>query len=114
MMVKRHGMPGCTLTTSASEISASLLKSAGLAYRLLADFAPLKSGDFVMQNDASSAVGLAVLQLCKSRGIKTINVVPDSGEYSQLFRLVESMGGDVIVRESQLHGVVRSAARDSL
>ena len=35
-----------------SEISASLLKSAGLAYRLLADFAPLKSGDFVMQNDA--------------------------------------------------------------
>lgn len=88
-----------------SEISASLLKSAGLAYRLLADFAPLKSGDFVMQNDASSAVGLAVLQLCKSRGIKTINVVPDCGEYSQLFRLVESMGGDVIVRESQLHGV---------
>ena len=54
-----------------SEISASLLKSAGLAYRLLADFAPLKSGDFIMQNDASSAVGLAVLQLCKSRGIKT-------------------------------------------
>lgn len=90
-----------------SEISASLLKSAGLAYRLLADFAPLKSGDFIMQNDASSAVGLAVLQLCKSRGIKTINVVPDCGEYSQLFRLVESMGGDVIVRESQLHGVVK-------
>lgn len=91
----------------ASEVSSALIKSAGIAYRLLADFATLKSGDFVMQNDASSPVGLAVMQLCKARGVKTINVVKDSGEYSQLFRLVESMGGDVIVRESQLHGVVR-------
>ena len=90
----------------ASEVSSALIKSAGIAYRLLADFATLKSGDFVMQNDASSPVGLAVMQLCKARGVKTINVVKDSGEYSQLFRLVESMGGDVIVRESQLHGVV--------
>ena len=98
----------------ASEVSSALIKSAGIAYRLLADFATLKSGDFVMQNDASSPVGLAVMQLCKARGVKTINVVKDSGEYSQLFRLVESMGGDVIVRESQLHGVDFKKIMDDL
>ena len=29
-----------------------------------------------------------------------------SGEYSEMFRRLESIGGDVIVRESQIHGVV--------
>ena len=29
-----------------------------------------------------------------------------SGEYSALFRRLESLGADVVVRESQLHGVV--------
>ena len=32
-----------------------------------------------------------------------------SGEYSQLFRRLESLGADVVVRESQLHGVVSRA-----
>lgn len=32
-----------------------------------------------------------------------------SGEYSQLFRRLESLGADVVVRESQLHGVVGRA-----
>ena len=61
----------------APEIASSLLYSAGMAYRLLADFTQLQPGDFLMQNDASSAVGMAVIQLCKARGIKTINIVKD-------------------------------------
>ena len=95
---------------------SALMNSAGIAYRLLADFSELKPGDFVLQNDASSAVGVAVIQLCKKRGIKTVNIVKDmqvcesyvicSGEYSEMFRRLESIGGDVIVRESQIHGVV--------
>ena len=59
------------------EISSALLNSAGIAYRLLEDFTKLQPGDFVMQNDASSPVGMAVIQLCKARDVKTINVVPD-------------------------------------
>lgn len=61
----------------APEIASSLLYSAGIAYRLLADFGTLNPGDFLIQNDASSAVGMAVIQLCKARGIKTINIVKD-------------------------------------
>lgn len=60
-----------------AEISASLLHSAGIAYRLLNDFETLNAGDFVLQNDASSPVGMAIIQLCKARGIKTINIVKD-------------------------------------
>ena len=59
------------------EIVSAMMNSAGIAYRLLADFAELKPGDFVLQNDASSPVGMAVIQLCKKRGIKTINIVKD-------------------------------------
>lgn len=98
------------------EISASLLRTAGIAYRFLNDFETLHPGDYILQNDADSPVGMAVIQLCKARGIKTINIAKDwygliiditySGEYSQMFRRLESMGGDVIVRESLAHGVV--------
>lgn len=59
------------------EIASAMLNSAGIAYRLLADFAKLNPGDFLIQNDASSPVGMAVIQLCKKRGIKTINIVKD-------------------------------------
>lgn len=61
----------------ATEISASLLHSAGIAYRLLTDFETLTPGDFIVQNDASSPVGMAVIQLAKARGLKTINIVKD-------------------------------------
>ena len=59
------------------EMVSALINSAGIAYRLLADFSELKAGDFVIQNDASSAVGMAVIQLCKKREIKTVNIVKD-------------------------------------
>lgn len=59
------------------EMVSAMMNSAGIAYRLLADFSELKAGDFVIQNDASSPVGMAVIQLCKKRGIKTVNIVKD-------------------------------------
>lgn len=89
------------------EVCSALLNSAGIAYRLLNDFATLKSGDFVLQNDASSTVGLAVIELCKSRGVKTINVVKDCGKKSEeLYHQAELAGGDVLIRESQLQSNV--------
>ena len=45
------------------------------AYRLLEDFAKLKEGDVIMQNGANSMVGMAVIQLARERGIKTINII---------------------------------------
>ena len=45
------------------------------AYRLLHDFAKLEAGDFIVQSDAYSAVGMAVIQMAKQMGVKTVNVV---------------------------------------
>lgn len=61
----------------SAEIASVMLNTAGIAYRLLNDFTQLKAGDVVLQNDACCPVGLAVIQLCKQRGIKTINIVKD-------------------------------------
>lgn len=59
----------------APETASVLINTAGIAYRLLNDFTTLRSGDFIIQNAATSPVGLAVAQLAKARGIKTINIV---------------------------------------
>ena len=44
---------------------------------MLKDFARLEEGDYVLQNGANSQVGLAVIQLAKAWGLKTINFVRD-------------------------------------
>lgn len=46
----------------------------GTAMRLLKDYG-LKSGDWLIQNGANSMVGLAVIQIAREMGIKTLNVV---------------------------------------
>ena len=45
------------------------------AWRLLHDFEYLREGDWIIQNAANSAVGLAVIQLAKHLGVRTVNVV---------------------------------------
>jgi NADPH:quinone reductase-like Zn-dependent oxidoreductase len=45
------------------------------AWRLLHDFEYLKEGDWIIQNAANSAVGVAVIQLSKHLGLRTVNVV---------------------------------------
>lgn len=93
----------------SAESCSVLLNSAGIAYRLLTDFVSLKSGDVVLQNDASSTVGLAVIELCKARGIKTVNVVKDCGKgKNDLCQPANQAGGDVVIRESQLQSNVEA------
>ena len=61
----------------SAEVASVMINTAGIAYRLHNDFTQLKAGDVVLQNNACCPVGLAVIQLCKKRGIKTINIVKD-------------------------------------
>lgn len=55
--------------------AATLSVNPATAYRLLADFEKLVPGDVIIQNGANSMVGLAIIQLARERGIKTINVI---------------------------------------
>lgn len=67
------------------------------AYRMLHDFVSLKPGDWVIQNAANSGVGRAVIQICKAKGWKTLNIVrrPELGDE------LRALGADeVLVEES--------------
>ena len=54
------------------------------AYRLLESYGSLRLGDTIIQNNADSAVGLAVLQLCRMLRLSCINVVPDTPRFQEV------------------------------
>lgn len=87
------GMWRQDLTTKAGNVTkvpndipvpyaATLSVNPATAYRLLADFVDLKAGDVIIQNGANSMVGMAVIQMARERGIKTINVIRSNRCYS--------------------------------
>eukprot|EP01041_Mallomonas_annulata_P003834 gene3836-7637_t len=71
------------------------------AYRMLRDFVSLKPGDVIMQNGANSMVGLAVVQMAREMGVKTINIVrADRVDADNTLRLLSGYGGDVNVLDT--------------
>jgi len=68
------------------------------AYRLLHDFAQLKPGDVVIQNAANSMVGQCVIQLAKTMGITTVNIVRSPRlEFDETVSHLQGIGGDIVV-----------------
>ncbi|MGE9289379.1 MAG: MDR family NADPH-dependent oxidoreductase, partial [Puniceicoccales bacterium] len=63
------------------------------AIRLLSDFADLQEGDWVVQNAGNSAVGVAVIQLARARGVKTASLV----RREELVKPLEELGADLVV-----------------
>ncbi len=63
------------------------------AWRMLHDFAKLKTGDWIAQNAATSAVGRAVIEIAKDRGWRTLNVVRRAEAAEEL----RSLGADAVV-----------------
>ena len=75
------------------EQAALALLNPMTAWRLLHDFEYLKEGDWIIQNAANSAVGVAVIQLARHLGVRTVNVVRREALREELRKL----GGDVMV-----------------
>lgn len=67
------------------------------ALRLLSDFG---SNDCIVQNAANTAVGQAVIQIAKARGIKTINIFPDGVTDDEVVEHLYSLGADIVVKDS--------------
>src|SRR5215467_9887255 len=65
------------------------------ALLLLEDHVALKSGDWVIQNVANSAVGRHVIVLAKARGVRTLNVVRRDDVTAEL----RDLGADVVVQD---------------
>jgi len=73
--------------------AAMLRINPATALLLLSDVVPLKSGDWVIQNVANSAVGRLVIRLARPRGAKTVNVV----RRDSLFGELKALGADACV-----------------
>ena len=84
--------------------AATLAVNPCTAYRMLEDFVDLKPGDVIIQNGANSMVGMAVIQMARERGLKTINVVRSARpEIDTTLRLLSNLGGDINIPDDYLH-----------
>jgi NADPH:quinone reductase-like Zn-dependent oxidoreductase len=63
------------------------------AFLILTDFVTLEKGDWVISTAANSAVGRSVIQISKSRGYKTVNVV----RRAELVDELKALGGDIVL-----------------
>jgi trans-2-enoyl-CoA reductase len=85
------------LVTAPKEIDpiqAAMLKVNPItAWRMIHDFVPLRSGDWLIQNAANSGAGECAIQIARELGIKTVNVV----RRPELMEELCSLGGDVVV-----------------
>lgn len=89
---------------------AANLHSAITAYALVTG-GGAKMGDLIVQNQADSTVGLAIVQIAAKLGIRTINILEeDRPGYLEVAGLIKELGGDVVVET----GYVGSAAYKKL
>lgn len=82
--------------------AATLTVNPCTAYRMLRDFTNLKPGDTVIQNGANSACGQYVIQICRVWGIRTVNVVRDRPEISELKKFLEDQGANEVLTEEEM------------
>ena len=84
--------------------AATLTVNPSTAYRLLRDFESLKPGDVIIQNGANSMVGLAVVQMAREMGIRTINIVrSDRPAVTEAIRLLTNLGGDINITDDYVN-----------
>jgi len=67
------------------------------ALRLLEDFGSLKAGDVVLQTAAETAIGKAIVQVAKSKGLRTVNIISDVPGYPQNASFLRELGADIVV-----------------
>lgn len=68
------------------------------ALLILEEFCELKAGDWVIQNGAGSALGYFMIQMCRLRGIKTINLLRNAKSKEADLKAI---GADIVIDESE-------------
>jgi mitochondrial enoyl-[acyl-carrier protein] reductase / trans-2-enoyl-CoA reductase len=108
--VKAHEVVHVSATFDALHL-ASLKVNPATAALLLTHFVDLQPGEWFLQNAANSAVGRAAIQIARSRGIKSANVVRRAEVAAELKRL----GADIVLVDgddlpTRLAGAANGAA----
>jgi len=80
--------------------AATISSNPAAAYRMLRDFEKLNPGDVIIQNAPNSMVGLAVVQMAREMGVKTVNIVSDKRpNVDEKLEILTNLGGDINVTE---------------
>lgn len=82
--------------------AATLTVNPCTAYRMLKDFAKLQQGDTIIQNGGNSAVGQAVIQLCRIWGLNSVSVVRNRPDLEQLVAYLKRLGASEVLTEEQV------------
>ena len=69
---------------------------------MLESVVQLRPGDTVVQNGATSAVGQHVIQLARTMGLHTINVIRDRPDWDSTVAWLQGMGADLVTTEQRL------------
>ncbi|KAL1298563.1 hypothetical protein HN51_042896 [Arachis hypogaea] len=84
------------------EYSATITVNPLTAFLMLEDGVTLSSGDAIVQNGATSMVGQCVIQLAKSRGIRSINIIRDRAGVDEVKETLKNLGADHVFTENEL------------
>lgn len=89
--------------------AATLAINPGTALLMLEQFCDLGSGDTIVQNGANSIVGQYVIQIARSKGLKTINIVRKRDNWSDVAADLKELGADLVATPES----VRNDAKDA-
>lgn len=82
--------------------AATLTINPCTAYRMLKDFVALKPGDVVIQNGANSACGQNIIQISRSWGLKTVNVIRNRPDLDKVKSFLKELGATEVLTEEEL------------
>ncbi|XP_077991510.1 enoyl-[acyl-carrier-protein] reductase, mitochondrial-like [Glandiceps talaboti] len=102
-----------------SLFAATLRVNNCTAYRMLKDYVDLQPGDVVIQNASNSGCGQAVIQIAAARGLKTINILRDRPNFSEVKEYLQSLGAtevvsDVISQKQEMKAVMEKYPKPKL
>ncbi|MED6182542.1 hypothetical protein PIB30_029294 [Stylosanthes scabra] len=84
------------------EYAATITVNPLTALLMLEECVSLNSGDAIVQNGATSMVGQCVIQLAKSQGIRSINIIRDRAGVDEVKETLKNLGADKVFTESEL------------
>ncbi|GFR39760.1 hypothetical protein Agub_g244 [Astrephomene gubernaculifera] len=84
------------------EAAATIVINPPSALGMLENFLDLQPGETVAQNGATSAVGEAVIQIARAKGLKTINIIRERPDMATTVSRLTSLGADLVTTEQRL------------
>lgn len=98
-VVDRAAVTRVDTTGVSDEVASAAIVAPGTAQRLLTDFVDLEEGDVIIQNNAASTVGQAVVQYAAARGIKTINIARSRDNWEDFVNHLHGHGATIVVTD---------------